>query len=930
MKQSENILLKRVLRKTRVSHFSELDKIIGFYKTILELERSKEPDITTYYPYALHFKDNDSDVMLIDLPCNLNFTKAFLDNKDLTFPKDLYVGLPIVRKDKAGQAVIVIFSLTVDYDDLKGYDPYDNLLPIRISNLSLDSRHIDALELSEEKIEEIENEISQIQNISDLQDLVKRYLGENAELKMELQLALSSKNIALAQISAELNKLSYSMVEKNELLKSFLTHSKFDNLIENISVDELIPVSALDESQASVVAQALSNRFSVVTGAPGTGKTQVILNIIANALMKDKTVLVASKNNKAVDNVKERFDLIDSSQYLLRFGKKEYVRSQTVPALSHILNRLNVLKEEPATLSGLLYQYRDLSTKIKEAKKKLARIDELKVSIPKLLSEKATFESRIDEENRNYVSNIDGIKNRYSDVAHLEIESSDALARTTSNITRLRNTLQRKYSGISRIWHNLFSKRKHAEIFLGYVEDLPFSIKAELRDRNQVYSLEEFESGNLIVEKSAQMISILERIIDYFRVLDKEKSRHFKAISNLNSSLASVDGRYNALATELEALSAKKVDFIYSIQSAKTALINLGPQLIAAKISEIERNGSASDKISTYKSYLPDSIPWKDNELTAFIRKTKDFLSVCRLISVTSLSVKTGFPLVDNLFDILIIDEASQCDIASALPLILRAKQVVVIGDPMQLKHITSVRREEEDTIREHLGLTYRPYLKYAEQSLWDYAADFLAHANQNSSPITLENHYRCHHDIIGYSNNQFYSKFLDKPLNVKTDESRMTLPQKGVVMINIRGQQESENVNINRIEAERVVNLAKELCSLQADVSIGIVTPFRDQADYIKSRLDDSLKNNVEVNTAHGFQGDEKDVIIYSLVVTDNSPQRKVNWIDYIVPNLVNVAVTRARQTLYVVGNADYIKAVSPERNALGYLIRYAQSKTK
>ena len=119
-------------------------------------------------------------------------------------------------------------------------------------------------------------------------------------------------------------------------------------------------------------------------------------------------------------------------------------------------------------------------------------------------------------------------------------------------------------------------------------------------------------------------------------------------------------------------------------------------------------------------------------------------------------------------------------------------------------------------------------------------------------------------------------------------------------------------------------------MCSLKADVSIGIVTPFRDQADYIKSRLDDSIKKNVEVNTAHGFQGDEKDVMIYSLVVTDNSPKRKINWIDYIVPNLVNVAVTRARQTLYVVGNADYIKAVSPEHNALGYLVRYAQTKTK
>lgn len=928
MKQSDNISLKRLLRKTRVSHATELDKIIGFYKTILELERSKEPDITTYYPYALHFKDNNSDVMLIDLPCNVNFTKVFLDNRDLTFPKDLYVGLPIVRKDKAGQTVI--FSLTVDYDDLKGYDPYENLLPIRISNLSLDSRHIDELELTEEKIGEIESELAQVKSFEDLQELIKRHLGEAAELKPELQLGLSSKNIALAQISAELNKLSSSAVEKNELLKSFLTHSEFGNLIENVSVDELIPVSSLDDSQASVVAHALSNRFTVVTGAPGTGKTQVILNIIANALMKDKSVLVASKNNKAVDNVKERFDKIDSSLYLLRFGKKECVRSQTIPALTHIQNRLDVLKNQPDTLSSLLSQYRDFTSTIKDAKKKLSRIEELKNSIPQLLLNKSNVEAQIEAENRRFASEYERINKRYSNVSHLENVNFASISQNTSQITRLRNSLLSKYSGLSGIWHNLFSKKKHAVTYLGHIEDLPSSIRAELREQNLTRSTDDFKDGKAIIEHSKQVITLLECICDWQRALSKEKKRHSTTISNLRTSLEAIDRKYTTQAEQLEDLTKEKSELMFSIRRSKDALINLGPQLVSAKISEIERGQGAAQKISAYKSYLPDNIPWKDNELPTFIRKTKDFLSVCRLISVTSLSVKTGFPLVDNLFDILIIDEASQCDIASSLPLILRAKQVVVIGDPMQLKHITSVRREEEETIREHLGLTSRPYLKYAEQSLWDYAADFLAHANQNSSPITLENHYRCHHDIIGYSNNQFYSKFLDKPLNVKTDESRMTLPQKGVVMINIRGQQESENVNINRIETDRVVNLAKELCSLQADVSIGIVTPFRDQADYIKSRLDDSLKNNVEVNTAYGFQGDEKDVIIYSLVVTDNSPKRKINWIDYMTANQVNVAVTRARQTLYVVGNANYIKAVSPERNALGYLIRYAQSKTK
>lgn len=928
MKQSENISLKRLLRKTKDFHSSELDKIIGFYKTVLELERSKEPDIATYYPYTLHFKDNDSGIILIDLPCNVNFTKAFLDNRELTFPKDLYVGLPIIRKDKPGQ--VIAFSLTIDYDDLKGYDPYENLLPIRISNFTLDSRHIDELELSEEKIDEIEGELAKVKSIDTLQDLVKKQFGESVELKMELQLGLSSKNIALAQISAELKRLSSNIAKKNELLKHFLTHSEFGNLFENVSVDELIPVSSLDDSQASVVAHALSNRFTVVTGAPGTGKTQVILNIIANALMKDKSVLVASKNNKAVDNVKERFDKIDSSQFLLRFGKKEHVRNHTIPELTHILNRLNALKNQPDTLSSLLIQYRDLTSTIKDAKKKLSRIEELKVSIPQLLSDKSRVETQITSENQRFVSECEGINKRYSDVSYLENINLDSISRISSQITRLRNSLQSKYSGLCGIWHNLFSKKKHAVNYLGHIEDLPSSVRAELRDQNLTRSTDDFKDGKAIIEHSNQVITLLERICDWQRALQKENTRHSSTVSNLRSRFATLERDYNTFAEELEELTKKKSELIYSIRRSKDALINLGPQLVAAKIAEIERGQGAAQKISSYKSYLPDNIPWKDNELPVFIRRSREFLSVCRLISVTSLSVKAGFPLVDNLFDILIIDEASQCDIASALPLILRAKQIVIIGDPKQLKHITSVRVDDEDIIREHLGLSARPYLKYAEQSLWDYAADFLAHANQNSSPITLENHYRCHHEIIGYSNHQFYSRFLDKPLNVMTDESNMTLPQQGVVMINVHGKQESENVNVNKIEGDRAVALAKEVCSLKTDVSIGIVTPFRDQADYIKSRLDDSIKGNVEVNTAHGFQGDEKDVIIYSLVVTDNSPQRKVNWIDYMVPNLVNVAVTRARQTLYVVGNADYIKAVSPERNALGYLIRYAQSKIK
>ena len=67
-----------------------------------------------------------------------------------------------------------------------------------------------------------------------------------------------------------------------------------------------------------------------------------------------------------------------------------------------------------------------------------------------------------------------------------------------------------------------------------------------------------------------------------------------------------------------------------------------------------------------------------------------------------------------------------------------------------------------------------------------------------------------------------------------------------------------------------------------------------------------------------------------YSLVVTDDSPEGKIRWIDYSVPNLVNVAVTRARKALYVVGNLRYIQTHSSSNLPLGYLAYYAENKQK
>ena len=135
---------------------------------------------------------------------------------------------------------------------------------------------------------------------------------------------------------------------------------------------------------------------------------------------------------------------------------------------------------------------------------------------------------------------------------------------------------------------------------------------------------------------------------------------------------------------------------------------------------------------------------------------------------------------------------------------------------------------------------------------------------------------------------------------------------------------------NINEEEAKRCIEIAEKLAKKYPDISIGIISPFKHQSQEISAMIPEELAGQIVSDTVHKFQGDEKDVIIYSLVVTDDSPEGKIRWIDYSVPNLVNVAVTRARKALYVVGNLRYIQTHSSSNLPLGYLAYYAENKQK
>ncbi|MCL5942626.1 MAG: hypothetical protein M1325_03770, partial [Actinobacteria bacterium] len=150
---------------------------------------------------------------------------------------------------------------------------------------------------------------------------------------------------------------------------------------------------------------------------------------------------------------------------------------------------------------------------------------------------------------------------------------------------------------------------------------------------------------------------------------------------------------------------------------------------------------------------------------------TRVFPTVTRAVplwSVTNLSVGGTFPLSAGLFDLVVIDEASQCDIPSAIPLLFRAKRAMIIGDPNQLRHISRLPRLRDRQLQHVHGLENaadQPYT-FGANSLFD-----LASAVAGGLKIAeLTEHFRSHEAIVRFSNERWYGGRLQ----VYTDYAKL------------------------------------------------------------------------------------------------------------------------------------------------------------
>ncbi|MFC1670112.1 AAA domain-containing protein, partial [Spirochaetota bacterium] len=323
----------------------------------------------------------------------------------------------------------------------------------------------------------------------------------------------------------------------------------------------------------------------------------------------------------------------------------------------------------------------------------------------------------------------------------------------------------------------------------------------------------------------------------------------------------------------------------------------------------------SGEKIGKAKSFLEhvDSSRFNDDGIDSYL--FNNAVDVLRIWSSTLKSARRTFPLSPCIFDYVIFDEASQVDLPSAAPALYRAKKAIVVGDPMQLTHIALLTKDLDRALAKSHQLTdkkelYPSKIRYSDVSLYKSAENSLTH-----KPIMLINHYRSEDQIIELCNQTFYSGRLKIMTNLNHKQYPNSLPL-GVQWIICEGEvsKPPSGSKINKIEAQKVGDVFKDVLDKISgtDLSVGIVTPYSRQQDTIYRIITRSTepelleKHNVKVFTAHKFQGSEKDIMIFSLVLASRGKENSDRWYNF-YPQILNVALSRAKYLLYIVGDKNF-----------------------
>lgn len=650
----------------------------------------------------------------------------------------------------------------------------------------------------------------------------------------------------------------------------------------------LLEPAPLNAEQRIAIKEALTEPLTVITGPPGTGKSQVVTAILVNAAWRGLRVLFASKNNKAVDVVMERLNSLSPQPIMLRLGTRS-LQEELANRLTAILSA-RATDEERDRYAAALASLQSENNSLESTDKQIKELVQLRNQVDGL--------ERACEDARKVLP--ERVFREATQCSITEMEFN------TENLKRaIRRSDRSQAPLLERLIWRFLKESRRKEVTLAFQALLTC-------EQNIGISTQGASSPEELVAGADNLMRALKSAADYKAALRELAQRTQLGI------LAKQFALQTAKIAELSGEAWTNWAFLLPDRLDEQDRAALGDY--AGILRTIARTDEEGGNIAAqvWRRYYDLAL------------KTTKALPCW---AVTSLSARGRVPFAAGGFDLVVIDEASQCDIASALPLLYRAKRAVVIGDPQQLRHISrlSAQRDQALMVKHDLLAAPGPSWGYRANGLYDLAAS----KAKSESIIALRDHHRSHADIINFSNHFFYRG----KLRVATDYRRLKRPEGPAVRwINVQGNvvRPSSGGAANRVEAEAVVRELKRIAIQQRfSGEIGVVTPFRAQANLIDELItaDNALapvlaSRNFICETAHKFQGDERDLIVFSPVVSQGMPQGAYGFLKA-QGNIFNVGITRARGALFVVGDATACSAGEVEylRAFARYVAEHADS---
>lgn len=276
------------------------------------------------------------------------------------------------------------------------------------------------------------------------------------------------------------------------------------------------------------------------------------------------------------------------------------------------------------------------------------------------------------------------------------------------------------------------------------------------------------------------------------------------------------------------------------------------------------------------------------NEYLQKSENVKKLQRVFPIIITTCISAhKLGTP--EPLFDMTIIDEASQCNVAISLVPIIRGGKLMLVGDPQQLNPVILLDELTNQKLRRryHVADEY----DYCKNSIYK---TYLA-CDAVSDEVLLRNHYRCNKEIIGFNNKKYYNSKLK--ICTKSEE------RNPLVYLNVKSG-ETQLKNTSPAEVEQITEYAQ----MNKDKSIAVITPFVNQKMLIEKAMKENHLDNLVCGTVHAFQGDEKDVVLFSTALSERTHEGTYQWLKS-NKELINVATSRAKDKLVLLADDEQLE---------------------